>query len=97
MFKKYVVDEKELHGNFLDYSYRAILKNQHWAKRLKKPHQRIDALPPEEQEAKECDSSNSSDALLMNIFCYPGIRQPKGVARLLGLEELPEPEFGWKA
>ena len=61
------------HGNFIDASYRAILANPSWARRLKKPHSRPHALPEDRRhDAMELDSSNSSDALLMNCFCYPG-------------------------
>ena len=61
------------HGNFNDASYAAILANASWAERLKKPHPRPDALPKDRRDnAMELDSSNSSDALLMNCFCYPG-------------------------
>lgn len=62
------------HGNFNDKSYAAILENASWAKRLEKPHsQRDRALPQDRRgDARELDSSNSSDALLMNCFCYPG-------------------------
>ena len=61
------------HGNFNDESYAAILANASWAKRLEKPHSRRGALPKDRQgDARELDSSNSSDALLMNCFCYPG-------------------------
>ncbi len=60
------------HGNFNDESYAAILANKSWADRLKKPHSQRRALPENRREdAKELDSSNSSDALLMNCFCYP--------------------------
>ena len=60
------------HGNFNDQSYAAILANKSWADRLKKPHNHRRALPEDRREdAKELDSSNSSDALLMNCFCYP--------------------------
>ena len=61
------------HGNFNDESYAAILTNKSWADRLRKPHsQRHQALPKDRRaDAKELDSSNSSDALLMNCFCYP--------------------------
>jgi len=66
--------ETSSHGNFNDKSYAAILTHPSWAKRLEKPHsQRFRTLPKKWQEsAKELDSSNSSDALLMNCFCYPG-------------------------
>ena len=61
------------HGNFNDDGYAAILANAKWAERLKKPHSQRRALPPDRRDdAKELDSSNSSDALLMNCFCYPG-------------------------
>ena len=64
---------KSRHGNFNDKSYEAILANASWAKRLEKPHPRPQALPEDRRgDAKELDSSNSSDALLMNCFCYPG-------------------------
>ena len=65
--------ETSRHGNFNDESYLAILANPSWAKRLKKPHPQRKALPKDRQaSAMELDSSNSSDALLMNCFCYPG-------------------------
>ena len=61
------------HGNFNDVSYAAILGNRSWAERRKKPHSRRRALPEDRRkDARELDSSNSSDALLMNCFCYPG-------------------------
>lgn len=61
------------HGNFIDDSYAAILANPAWAKRLEKPHSQRRKLPEERRgDARELDSSNSSDALLMNCFCYPG-------------------------
>lgn len=64
---------KSRHGNFNDLSYEAILANVSWAERLAKPHPRPTALPNDRRaDAKELDSSNSSDALLMNCFCYPG-------------------------
>jgi hypothetical protein len=46
----------------------------------------------------ELDSVNSSDALLMNIFCHPGVSSEGGlgsaVARLMGVEGASEPCFG---
>jgi len=46
----------------------------------------------------ELDSVNSSDALLMNIFCHPGVvadgALSPAVARLLGVEEASQPCFG---
>ena len=68
------------HGNFNDKSYAAILAKKSWADRLKKPHSQRWALPQDwREDAKELDSSNSSDALLMNCFCYP-----EAAERILG-------------
>ena len=58
---------------FCRTAYRAILKNESWRKRLEKVHsQARSSLPREDRRWRELDSCNSSDALLMNIFCYPG-------------------------
>jgi hypothetical protein len=39
----------------------------------------------------------SSDALLMNIFCTPGVAESPAVRRALGVEGDEPPLFGWKA
>jgi hypothetical protein len=86
------------HGNFLAQSYQAILKNPDWRKRLEKPHaSAYRALPRDGQRWRELDSSNSSDALLMNVFCFPGTLKDERVFRLLGVEMGAEPHFGFKA
>jgi hypothetical protein len=46
---------------------------------------------------RELDSCMSSDALLMNVFCTPGVAASPPVRRLLGVETDDLPEFGWKA
>ena len=90
-------EENAEHGNFLPASYRAILKNDRWRKRLAKPHtSAYQALPREGFRWRELDSSNSSDALLMNIFCYPGMMKTKCVCDLLGVEPAVVPEFGFE-
>jgi hypothetical protein len=38
----------------------------------------------------------SSDALLMNIFCYPGVTERREISLLLGTERGNVPEFGFK-
>jgi hypothetical protein len=38
----------------------------------------------------------SSDALLMNIFCYPGVTRCQKLAMLLGTEVNEVPEFGFR-
>jgi hypothetical protein len=85
-----------LHGNFLPFSYKAILGKESWKKRLNKPHQQNKAFPIEKRtQAKELDSSNSSDALLMNVFCNPKVLKISAVAKWFELDSLPEPEFGF--
>jgi hypothetical protein len=61
------------HGNFFDSAWRAIKEDPAWCERLQKAHSQRDALPEKYRaSAAELDSSNSSDALLMNCFCPPG-------------------------
>ena len=87
------------HGNFLDASYRRICANPAWAARLAKPHtakQQARRWGPEETIRPWCelDSATSSDALLMNIFCYPRVFTGR-VRAVLGVEPGAEPEFGY--
>src|SRR5579864_6702703 len=84
------------HGNFISASYRAILRRPQWRRRLQKVHtQGRRSLPARDGLWRELDSSLSSDALLMNIFCYPGVARRMEVCRILGIEpgSLPELEF----
>lgn len=84
------------HGNFISASYRAILRRPRWRKRLQKVHsQGRRSLPARDGVWCELDSSLSSDALLMNIFCYPGVTRRTEVCRTLGLEPGNLPEFGF--
>ena len=87
------------HGNFLPQSYRSILGSPAWKKRLLKPHSPArNSLPNNLRRWMELDSGNSSDALLMNIFCLPGILKQRPVCALLSLDSSPElPEFGFLA
>jgi hypothetical protein len=86
------------HGNFLDASYAAILARPEWKRRLNKVHaQAKRALPKCERGWKELDSSMSSDALLMNIFCYPGVIESPAVRSLLGVDAADPPQFGFRA
>jgi hypothetical protein len=85
------------HGNFLPASYKAILKNEAWRKRLDKVHSLArTSLPREGRRWRELDSCNSSDALLMNIFCFTATLRNDAVADLLGVEERILPEFGFR-
>lgn len=86
------------HGNFLESSYRAILANASWQRRFNKVHSQGKSLPaPSHGCWRELDSCNSSDALLMNVFCYPRITSRKPLQRLLGLPGAGELQFGFKA
>jgi hypothetical protein len=92
--------DRSSHGTFHSDSWRAITANATWANRLKKVHPQVDALPPEMRAtARELDSSNSSDALLMNCFCFPGAvpRIMKGLGLWESIGSTALPEFGVKA
>lgn len=85
------------HGNFISASYRAILRRPEWRKRFDKVHSNAGrALPKNDCIWKELDSSMSSDALLMNIFCYPGVTKRRDLSLMLGTEVSDVPEFGFK-
>lgn len=90
------------HGNFFDPAYKAIISRPEWAQRFDKVHaQAARSLPRPQVDHKrrwrELDSSMSSDALLMNVFCAPGVAGSSAVRNALGVEDQVEPEFGWKA
>src|SRR2546430_2972570 len=89
--------EHSSHGNFMPESYRAIAANPAWRKRLEKIHTGKFFAPDREGRARELDSCASSDALLMNIFCHPGVSTSRHVQSLLGIDENVTPEFGFKA
>ncbi len=94
--------ETARHGNFFDAAYEAILARPEWMRRFNKVHaQAAHSLPKPAGEParrwRELDSSMSSDALLMNIFCTPGVAESVPVRNALGLDPGAAPEFGWKA
>jgi hypothetical protein len=84
------------HGNFIAPSYHAILKRPEWRRRLQKVHsQAKHSLPRENCIWRELDSCTSSDALLMNIFCYPRVTRNRDLALCLGTEVDDVPQFGF--
>ncbi len=86
------------HGNFFDPAYAAMLARPDWMRRFDKVHaQAARSLPKAERRWRELDSSMSSDALLMNIFCAPGVMESASIRSVLGIENDAEPIFGWKA
>lgn len=89
------------HGNFFKPAYDSILARPEWARRFGKVHTGGRGLPRNPEDAgrkwRELDSCMSSDALLMNIFCTPGIVDSASVRAVLGVEAGQTPAFGWKA
>ncbi|WP_263382265.1 PGN_0703 family putative restriction endonuclease [Granulicella arctica] len=93
----YREDDAGNHGNFLADSYRRIRETPAWARRLTKVHTSAKrALLSRDPDRRELDSSNSSDALLMNIFCHPEVLTSQGTRLLLGIDTEAEPQFGYK-
>jgi hypothetical protein len=68
-------------------------------RRFDKIHPREKSLPKAEsgRRWRELDSSMSSDALLMNVFCAPGVSEAPAVRQTLGVDGEEPPVFGWKA
>jgi hypothetical protein len=86
------------HGNFLPASYARIVANPAWRQRLKKAYTASRFVPrAADRRRYELECANSSDALLMNVFCYPGVLRSAGLCGLLGIERRTEPEFGIRA
>jgi hypothetical protein len=91
-------DDGSSHGNFHDECYREICARPEWTSRFGKVHTTAaKALPKRDRRWRELDSSMSSDALLMNVFCYPGVASSQAMIAMLGLEDVHEPEYGVKA
>jgi len=68
---------RNLKDNFHPESFANIINCADWSIRTQKAHQNVPGI-------LEMQSSNSSDALLMNIFCHPSIRDWLGVRKILG-------------
>lgn len=79
---------REIGGNFYPPSFEAIRRSENWSTRLEKQSTHV-------PWSKEVQSSNSSDALLMSVFCHPKIAAWKGVRDLLRIDSF-HPEFGVK-
>lgn len=78
----------DLSMNFHPDSFENILKTEEYKKRLEKRHTQANGF-------KELQSSNSSDALLMNFFAHPKIQTWKSLRDLLSIDESDSIEFGW--
>jgi hypothetical protein len=85
------------HGNFLPASWKRIAANPLWRKRLTKVYTASRYVPRSwDRRRGELECANSSDALLMNIFCYPGILARPQLCALLGISPGSRPEFGFR-
>jgi hypothetical protein len=91
--------EEGRHGNFFDPAYQAIAARPEWMGRFNKIHAQGRSLPRAEsgRRWRELDSSMSSDALLMNVFCTPGVAESPMVRGALGVDGGEPLLFGWKA
>lgn len=88
----------ETHGNFVPASFRRILANPSWAARLEKTYTGSAQLPRSKDRWRgELECAVSSDALLMNVFCYPGVLRRKDVCACLGVDGGQRPSFGIRA
>jgi hypothetical protein len=92
-------DEQGRHGNFHPASDTSICANPAWLRRLAKPHTASRrSRARKDWQWMELDSANSSDALLMNIFCHPGVFNghtlASAVANLLNIDPATPPCFG---
>jgi len=90
-----------LHGNFLPASWKRICARPEWRKRAAKSYTASRYVPRAGDRRRfELDCANSSDALLMNIFCYPKILLRPALFALLGVgpdsHSGLEPEFGFR-
>ena len=92
-------DNGSKHGNFLDRIYKAILANPEWNKRLAKIHTLGKRSLPKTERGRwmELDTCTSPDALLMTIFCHPGVLREGKVSALVGAHPGVFPKFGYKA
>lgn len=90
-------NENLCHGNFYPASYRNICANPEWARRLAKVHTGARrASPRASWRWKELDCANSSDALLMNIFCCRRRLTDSTLCSMLGVTTGLTPQFGFR-
>ena len=85
------------HGNFIAASWQAICSHPEWRRRLRKVYTGSHWVPRSfDRTRRELDCASSSDALLMNIFCYPRLLRRPQLCALLGVEPGLEPRFGFR-
>lgn len=79
---------KDISMSFHQDTFDNIYKNIDYKKRLDKTHPNVPGF-------KEMQSSNSSDALLMNLFAHPKIKEWKSLRDLISIDQSDNIEFGW--
>ena len=85
------------HGNFLPSAYRRILASEDWSRRLRKVYTASRSVPRRmDRKRSELDCAASSDALLMNVFCYRGVLARRSVWSILGVDRGVKAEFGFR-
>jgi hypothetical protein len=90
-------NENRQHGNFYPASWRNICANPGWARRLAKVHPGSrNARPRAAWRWRELDCANSSDALLMNIFCCRRTVGNCALSSMLGVPSGLVPQFGFR-
>jgi hypothetical protein len=90
-------NESSGHGNFYPASWRNICAHPEWARRLAKVHTGSRrASPRAGWRWRELDCANSSDALLMNIFCCPRAPGNPALSSMLGVASGLVPQFGFR-
>jgi hypothetical protein len=90
-------NENRQHGNFYPASWRNICANPQWASRLAKVHTASRrARPQAAWRWRELDCANSSDALLMNIFCFRRTLRNPALNSMLGVPSGLVPQFGFR-
>tara|TARA_R110000868_G_scaffold131418_2_gene341471 strand:- start:24400 stop:25203 length:804 start_codon:yes stop_codon:yes gene_type:complete len=80
--------------SFQKQSWDVISKNNKYLLRTKKAHPNAQTI---DSTVSEMQSTNSSDALAMNIFCYPEFTKWKGTKKLFRVDEFSDIEFGFLA
>lgn len=86
------------HGNFLAASWRRIQACSSWRRRLAKAYTAGKHIARSQDRWRgELEAATSSDALLMNVFCYPGLLRRPPLQRLLCVSAASVPAFGVRA
>jgi hypothetical protein len=78
--------------SFCPETYESIKLNKNWNQRIQKKHNFF------KNGTLEMQSSNSSDALLMNVFCHPSSLNNPKLIDLIGVDKMPcasDLVFGW--